>query len=54
MILDKKLKPEQIFFTDESKVELGSFRHDYIRLYPNINKCDKKGNYLLNRPVKKV
>ena len=53
MILSKKLEPEQIFFTDESKVELGSFTHDYIRLDPNIDKYDKKTYDLLNRPAKK-
>ena len=52
-ILAKKLKPEQIFFTDESKVELGPFTHDYIRLDPNLNRLDKKTYDLLNRPTKK-
>lgn len=51
MILEKDLKPEQIFFTDESKVELGTFTHDYIRLSPDIDN-DKKYD-LLNRPVRK-
>ena len=51
MILEKDLKPEQIFFTDESKVELGTFTHDYIRLSPDIDN-DKKYE-LLNRPTKK-
>ena len=51
MILEKDLKPEQIFFTDESKVELGTFTHDYIRLSPDIDN-DKKYD-LLNRPTRK-
>ena len=53
MILSKKLKPEQIFFTDESKVELGSFTHDYIRLDPNIDRSNKKKYDLLNGPSQK-
>ena len=51
MILEKDLKPEQIFFTDESKVELGTFTHDYICLYPDIDN-DKKYD-LLNGPARK-
>ena len=43
-ILKKKLKPEQIFFTDESKVELGSFTRNSIRLDPGkIRKIDNNG-----------
>ena len=40
------MKPEQIFFTDESKVELGSFTRDSIRL-------DQETYNLINRPQKK-
>ena len=53
MILSKKIEPEQIFFTDESKVELGSFTHDYIRLDPNIDKYVKTTYDLLKKPIKK-
>jgi len=52
MILDKKIKPEQIFFTDESLIDLGSFSHDLIRLDP-LKKWDESTYTLLNRPQKK-
>ena len=41
-IIEKELKPEQIFFTDESKVELGSFTNDMIRLNPEKKNLMKK------------
>ena len=34
MILDRHIKAEQMFFSDESKIELGSFTLDSIRLDP--------------------
>ena len=34
MILEKKIRPEQIFFSDESKIDLSPFTHDFIRLDP--------------------
>ena len=37
MIPDKKIKAEQMFFSDESKIELGSFTRDSIRLDPKKN-----------------
>ena len=52
MILDKKLKPEQIFFTDESKVDLGPFTNDLIRISPK-KKLDEEIYKLINRPTKK-
>ena len=52
MILQKDIQPEQLFFTDESKIDLGSFSHDLIRLDP-LKKWDKKTYALLNRPQKK-
>ena len=52
MVLDKKIRPEQIFFTDESLIDLGSFSHDLIRLDP-LKKWDESTYALLNRPQKK-
>ena len=52
-ILNRHLKPEQIFFTDESKVELGSFTRDSIRLDPEKKKWDQETYKLINRPQKK-
>ena len=51
-ILDKKLRPEQIFFTDESKVDLGPFTNDLIHLDPK-KKFDEDTYKLMNRPTKK-
>ena len=53
MILDKKIQPEQLFFTDESKIDLGSYTNDLIRLDPKKQKWDKRTYKLLNRPKKK-
>ena len=53
MILDKKIQPEQLFFTDESKIDLWSFTNDLIRLDPKKQKWDKRTYKLLNRPKKK-
>ena len=30
MILDKKIQPELLFFTDESKIYLGSYTNDLV------------------------
>ena len=35
-ILKIKIRPEQIFFTDISKMDLGSFKHDSYCLDPKI------------------
>ena len=42
MVLDKKIRPEQIFFTDESLIDLGSFSHDLIR-FNQIRSFKKMG-----------
>ena len=34
MMLQKNITPEQLFFTDESKIELGFYSHDLIILDP--------------------
>ena len=53
MILDKNIQPQQIFFSDESKIDLGSFSHDLIRLDPNKRIWDEDTYNLINRPQKK-
>ena len=50
----KKLKSEQIFFTDESNVELGSFTRDSIRLEPEKKIWDKETYELINRQQKNL
>ena len=52
MILQKDIQPEQLFFTDESKIDLGSFSRALIRL-DALKKWNKKIYALLNRPRKK-
>ena len=52
MILDKNIQPQQIFFSDESKIDLGSFSHDLIRLDPNKRIWDEDTYNLINRPLK--
>ena len=52
MILDRHIKAEQMFFSDESKIELGSFTRDSIRLDPQ-KKIDSDRYNLLNRQQKK-
>ena len=42
IILDKHIKAEQIFFSDESKIEHGPFTRDLIRLDPQKNYSTKK------------
>ena len=51
-ILEKNIKPEQLFFSDESRIELGSFTNDSIRLDPETEWNEDKYN-LINRPEKK-
>ena len=53
MILDKKIKPEKIFFSDESKIEFGSFTNDSIRLDPQKQKWNEETYNLINRKQKK-
>ena len=53
MILDKHIKAEQIFFSDESKIELGPFTRDLIRLDPQKKLFDKERYNLINRNQKK-
>ena len=31
-ILNRGITREQIFFSDETKIEMGSYAHDYIRV----------------------
>ena len=38
MILEKEIKGEQIFFTDETKIEMGAYINDHIRLPKNSKK----------------
>ena len=52
-ILEKNLKAEQIFFSDESNIDLGSFTNDSIRLDPQT-KWNQDTYELINRPQKKV
>ena len=56
-ILERKLNYDEILFTDESKISLGSYTHDYIRLDPQDQKEFKTGKRniysLLNRPEHK-
>ena len=37
MILEKKINYDEILFTDESKISMGSYNHDYKRLEPLVN-----------------
>ena len=53
MILNKKIKPEQIFFSDESEIELGSFTNDSIKLDPQKQKWNEETYNLINRKQKK-
>ena len=56
-ILDKGIKGEEIFFTDETKIELGSFINDHIRLskenQQKLIRGDEDAYNLINRPQKK-
>ena len=57
MILEKGIKGEQIFFTDETKIEMGSYVNDHIRLSKENQKKlvegDEDAYKLVNRPQKK-
>ena len=48
MILDKNIKAEEIFFSDKSKIELGSFTGDLIRLDSQKKLFDKNRYNLIN------
>ena len=52
-ILERGIKAEQIFFTDESNIQLGAFTNDYIRLDPNKKPWDESTYELINRPTRK-
>ena len=56
-ILDKKIKHDQIFFSDETKIDLSPFLNDSIRLSKKNQDKLKEGNAeayeLINRPQKK-
>ena len=55
--MDKKIKPDQIFFSDETKIDLSPFLNDSIRLSKKNQDKLKEGNpgayELINRPQKK-
>ena len=38
MILERKINFDEIMFTDESKISMGSYTYDFIRLAPNVQK----------------
>ena len=48
-ILGMNIKPEQIFFTDESRIELSSFSNDWIRLIKRPNGQKILINYLIDK-----
>ena len=56
-ILSKGLSYKDIMFTDETKIELGNYTHDFIRLSPQTHEQLKKGEEeaynLVNRPQRK-
>ena len=58
MILEKGIKGEQIFFTDETKIEMGAYGNDHIRLSKDSKEKLKKGDEgvfdLINRPQKNL
>jgi len=53
MILERNINYDQILFTDESKISMGYYTHDFIRLAPEDQKKLKTGERdvykLLNR-----
>ena len=57
MMLEKGITGEQIFFTDETKIEMGSYINDHIRLSKENQEKLKTGDenvfQLINRPQKK-
>ena len=56
-MLEKGITGGQIFFTDETKIEMGSYINDHIRLSKENQKKLKSGDEdifnLINRPQKK-
>ena len=56
-MIPKQIKGEDIFFTDETGIDLNPFSYDYIRLYPEELKKLREGDpelcELVNRQVKK-
>ena len=56
-MIQKQIKGEDIFFTDETGIDLNPFSYDYIRLYPEELKKLREGDpelcELVNRQVKK-
>ena len=57
MILDKGIKGEQVFFTDETKIEMSSYINDHIWLSKENKKKllvgDEDIYELVNKPQKK-
>ena len=45
-ILEKGIKGDQIFFTDETKIEMGAYLNDHIRLSKDRKEKSKKGVHL--------
>ena len=56
-ILSRGLSFKDIMFTDETKIDLGSYSNDFIRLSPKTREKLKEGKEdaynLINRPLKK-
>ena len=57
LMLEKGISGQQILFTDETRIEMGSYIHDSIRLSKettkNLKKGDKDAFKLINRPERK-
>ena len=53
----KKINFDEILYTDESKINMGSYPHDFIRLSPDLRKNSKMEIevyiHLTNRPEHK-
>ena len=54
MVLNKKYKPQQIFFSDETKIGLGTYTNDCIRLDPTKKEWGDEKYNLINRPKKNL
>ena len=58
MILEKGIKGNQIFFSDETKIEMGAYVNDHIRLSKDSKEKLKKGDEdsfdLINRAQKNL
>ena len=56
-ILDKNINYDNVMFTDECKISLSPYTHDWIRLEPSmqekLRKGEKEAYDLINRPIKK-